>query len=56
MSSNGRDANQSIDGEIIQYLEFAFKCCSDGSSHCGLVVTHPISIHEDEGLNSGLAQ
>lgn len=30
MSSNGRDANQSIDGEIIQYLEFAFKSVVTG--------------------------
>ena len=26
------------------------------SSHCGLVVTNPTSIHEDAGLAPGLAQ
>ena len=27
-----------------------------GSSHCGLVVTNPTSIHEDPGLIPGLVQ
>ena len=29
---------------------------SEGSSHCGSVVTNPTSIHEDEGSIPGLAQ
>ena len=29
---------------------------SEGSSHCGSVVTNPTSIHEDAGLTSGFDQ
>ena len=33
-----------------------FKIYQKGSSHCGLVVTNPTSIHEDAGLIAGLTQ
>ena len=50
------ETEQKLDTSVGPYYCSKVSKCMTGSSHCGLAVTSPTSIHEDTGLIPGLAQ